>query len=197
MSAPRQGPSGSTRNWRPRRHRRASFVAVFTRVGIARRHGDAVPPERFGCEPRARASSGSIAPSGVSIHASPSTRRTALAHPAVLSHAATGPCCPAVGLENTSTAPDRVMTALFLVGCTRRSDGIASVRSDLAWHRRAALARSGPVRILQVVGQSHRRGAEMFALELASGLDAMGHDNRMVALGLAFDGGRDPDLPAL
>ena len=37
----------------------------------------------------------------------------------------------------------------------------------------------------------------MFALELASGLDAMGHDNRMVALGLAFDGGRDPDLPAL
>jgi glycosyltransferase involved in cell wall biosynthesis len=53
------------------------------------------------------------------------------------------------------------------------------------------------VRILQIVGQSHRRGAEMFALELASGLDALGHDNHVVALGLAFDGGRDPDLPAL
>ena len=37
----------------------------------------------------------------------------------------------------------------------------------------------------------------MFALELASGLDSLGHDNRVVALGLAFDGGRDPDLPAL
>src|SRR5256886_9646672 len=64
----------------------------------------------------------------------------------------------------------------------------------------ATVRRSGTiclVRILQIAGQSHRRGAEMFALELASGLDAMGHDNRMVALGLAFDGGRDPDLPAL
>jgi glycosyltransferase involved in cell wall biosynthesis len=37
----------------------------------------------------------------------------------------------------------------------------------------------------------------MFALELASGLDAQGHDNRVVALGLAFDGRRDPCLPAL
>ena len=53
------------------------------------------------------------------------------------------------------------------------------------------------MRILQVVGQSHRRGAEIFALELASGLDALGHDNRVVALGVAFDGRRDPDLPAL
>jgi glycosyltransferase involved in cell wall biosynthesis len=64
----------------------------------------------------------------------------------------------------------------------------------------ATVRRSGTitsVRILQVVGQSHRRGAEMFALELASGLDELGHDNRVVALGLAFDGGRDPDLPAL
>jgi glycosyltransferase involved in cell wall biosynthesis len=55
----------------------------------------------------------------------------------------------------------------------------------------------GPVRILQVVGQSHRRGAEMFALELASGLDMLGHENRVVALRLAFDGRSEPDLPPL
>jgi glycosyltransferase involved in cell wall biosynthesis len=53
------------------------------------------------------------------------------------------------------------------------------------------------VRILHVVGQSHQRGAEKFALELAGGLDALGHDNRVVALGLSFDGKRDPALPAL
>jgi glycosyltransferase involved in cell wall biosynthesis len=53
------------------------------------------------------------------------------------------------------------------------------------------------VRILHVVGQSHRRGAETFALELASELDALGHANRVVAIGVAFDGQRDEDLPAL
>jgi glycosyltransferase involved in cell wall biosynthesis len=37
----------------------------------------------------------------------------------------------------------------------------------------------------------------MFALELASGLDALGHENRVMALGLAFDGQSDPVLPAL
>jgi glycosyltransferase involved in cell wall biosynthesis len=37
----------------------------------------------------------------------------------------------------------------------------------------------------------------MFALELASGLDSLGHENRVVAIGLGFDGRPDPDLPAL
>jgi glycosyltransferase involved in cell wall biosynthesis len=37
----------------------------------------------------------------------------------------------------------------------------------------------------------------MFALELAHGLNENGHDNRVVALGLAFDGGNDAELPAL
>jgi glycosyltransferase involved in cell wall biosynthesis len=37
----------------------------------------------------------------------------------------------------------------------------------------------------------------MFALELAYGLDAIGHDNQVVALGLGFDGGCEAELPAL
>jgi glycosyltransferase involved in cell wall biosynthesis len=37
----------------------------------------------------------------------------------------------------------------------------------------------------------------MAALELAHELDALGHDDRVFALGLAFDGGQDPALPVL
>jgi len=37
----------------------------------------------------------------------------------------------------------------------------------------------------------------MVAMELAEELDALGHTNRVVALGLAHDGGRDPELPPL
>ena len=39
-----------------------------------------------------------------------------------------------------------------------------------------------PLRILHLVTRSHRRGAELVALELADELDALGHDNRVVAL---------------
>jgi glycosyltransferase involved in cell wall biosynthesis len=53
------------------------------------------------------------------------------------------------------------------------------------------------VRILHVVGRSQRRGAETFALELALALDARRHDDSVVALTPALDGGRDRDLPAL
>jgi glycosyltransferase involved in cell wall biosynthesis len=47
------------------------------------------------------------------------------------------------------------------------------------------------MRILHMVAHSHRRGAEMAALELASELDRLGHRNRLVALGPALDGGAD------
>jgi glycosyltransferase involved in cell wall biosynthesis len=53
------------------------------------------------------------------------------------------------------------------------------------------------VRILHVVGTSRRRGAEIFALELAAALDTRGHDDSIVALGPGPDGGSDPDLPVL
>jgi glycosyltransferase involved in cell wall biosynthesis len=55
----------------------------------------------------------------------------------------------------------------------------------------------GGMRILHLVARSQRRGAEMAALELAHELDILGHDDRVFALGLAFDGGRDPELPVL
>jgi glycosyltransferase involved in cell wall biosynthesis len=55
----------------------------------------------------------------------------------------------------------------------------------------------GGMRILHLVARSQRRGAEMAALELAHELDALGHDDRVLALGLAFDGGREPELPVL
>jgi glycosyltransferase involved in cell wall biosynthesis len=53
------------------------------------------------------------------------------------------------------------------------------------------------MRILHAVCHSHRRGSEMAALELAGELDRLGHLNRLVAMGLAPGGGRDPDLPPL
>jgi len=51
------------------------------------------------------------------------------------------------------------------------------------------------MRILQLVGRSHRRGAEIVALELAHELEALGHESRFAAIGLGHDGGRDPALP--
>ena len=54
-----------------------------------------------------------------------------------------------------------------------------------------------PMRILHLVTRSHRRGAELAALDLARELDALGHQNRMLSLGCAFDGSSLPDIPVL
>jgi glycosyltransferase involved in cell wall biosynthesis len=53
------------------------------------------------------------------------------------------------------------------------------------------------MRILHVVSRSHRRGSEQSALELADELDRLGHQNRVVALCPAFDGGQEPGLVPL
>src|SRR4051794_32244206 len=53
------------------------------------------------------------------------------------------------------------------------------------------------MRIVHVVTRSHRRGAEVVAIELADELDALGHDNQLVALALAFDGGAEARLSPL
>jgi glycosyltransferase involved in cell wall biosynthesis len=53
------------------------------------------------------------------------------------------------------------------------------------------------LRILHAVCHSHRRGSETAALELAGELDRLGYRNRVVAMGSAPDGGRDPQLPPL
>jgi len=53
------------------------------------------------------------------------------------------------------------------------------------------------LRILHLVTRSQRRGAEVVALELARQLDALGHDDRVVALVPAFDGSVESDLPPL
>ena len=45
--------------------------------------------------------------------------------------------------------------------------------------------------------RSQRRGAELVAVELARGLEALGHSNQVLALGLGFDGSEDVDLPPL
>ena len=47
------------------------------------------------------------------------------------------------------------------------------------------------------MSRSQRRGAERVALELAHELDELGHENEVVALVRALDGGRDAALPAL
>jgi len=54
-----------------------------------------------------------------------------------------------------------------------------------------------PLRILHLVARSHRRGAEIAALELAAALDDLGHENRVVALGAADSGGHETELPPL
>jgi len=53
------------------------------------------------------------------------------------------------------------------------------------------------MRIVHVVGRSHRRGAERAALELAHELDGLGHENTVFALHPAFDGSTDPELPTV
>jgi glycosyltransferase involved in cell wall biosynthesis len=60
---------------------------------------------------------------------------------------------------------------------------------------RAGDARS--MRILHLVARSHRRGAELVAVELAEELDRRGHRNRVVALGPATDGGHEIGMPPL
>lgn len=53
------------------------------------------------------------------------------------------------------------------------------------------------VRILHLVGRSHRRGAEQVARELAEELDHRGHHSHLVAVSLGHEGGRDAALPPL
>lgn len=51
-----------------------------------------------------------------------------------------------------------------------------------------------PLRILHLVARSHRRGAELVAVELADELNRRGLTNDVVALGPALDGGHEPGL---
>jgi glycosyltransferase involved in cell wall biosynthesis len=51
-----------------------------------------------------------------------------------------------------------------------------------------------PLRILHLVARSHRRGAELVAMELAEELDARGLTDDVVALGPALNGGHEPGL---
>ncbi len=53
------------------------------------------------------------------------------------------------------------------------------------------------MRILHLLARSHRRGAELVAVELADELDRLGHHDRLVALGPATDGGREPGMTPL
>lgn len=53
------------------------------------------------------------------------------------------------------------------------------------------------MRVLHLVGRSHRRGAEQVARELAVELDAQGHHDRLRAVSLGHEGDRTPDLEPL
>lgn len=53
------------------------------------------------------------------------------------------------------------------------------------------------MRILHLVGRSHRRGAEQVALELATELDQRGHLDRLLAVSAGHEGDRTPELRAL
>jgi glycosyltransferase involved in cell wall biosynthesis len=58
-------------------------------------------------------------------------------------------------------------------------------------------APSAPVRVLHLLSRSHQRGSEVVALELADELDRHGHENRVVAISPALDGGHEPGLVPL
>jgi glycosyltransferase involved in cell wall biosynthesis len=53
------------------------------------------------------------------------------------------------------------------------------------------------MRIVHVVTRSHRRGAEIVALELAAELDALGQANHVHAIALGFDGTAIPELDVM
>ncbi len=53
------------------------------------------------------------------------------------------------------------------------------------------------MRILHLVGRSHRRGAEQVARELAVELEGRGHRNRLLAVSLGHEGDRTEDLAPL
>ena len=53
------------------------------------------------------------------------------------------------------------------------------------------------LRVLHLVTRSHRRGAEVVAIELAAALDDLGSTNEVLAIALAQDGKAIADLPAL
>lgn len=57
--------------------------------------------------------------------------------------------------------------------------------------------RDPSLRIVHLVTRSHRRGAEVVALELAAALDNLGHDDEVHAIALASNRGVVASLPAL
>ena len=54
-----------------------------------------------------------------------------------------------------------------------------------------------PLRVVHLVTRSHRRGAEVFASELAAASDALGSENEVHAVARAADGQEVPGLPPL
>jgi glycosyltransferase involved in cell wall biosynthesis len=62
---------------------------------------------------------------------------------------------------------------------------------------RSAVERDRPLRVVHLVTRSHRRGAEVFALELAAASDVLGHENEVFAIALAADGDSIASLPVL
>jgi glycosyltransferase involved in cell wall biosynthesis len=70
-------------------------------------------------------------------------------------------------------------------------------QADDAPTRVAPPERTAPLRVLHLVTRSHRRGAELVAMELADELDRLGHRNRLVALSPGLDGGQEPGLVPL
>ena len=91
-----------------------------------------------------------------------------------------------------------------LTGWTTGSSGVPSSNgsSDRTGDHDESSIESGPpplepVQVLHVVGRSHRRGAELVALELAHELDLLGHENRLVAIGRSQGVNLEPDLPPL
>ena len=162
-------------------------------------------------EARVRASLGVMTPDGVTIQDAPSTRCAALAQPAVLTSAATGPCCPVVSVGKTKTAPRGDAPTPARVA-SRSSPILRTVSRGVRASEYMSRGLDGPrrsqgeprhhgnmtrMRILHLVTCSQRRGAEIVALELARQLDAVGHEDRVVALGAAFDGSVEAELPPL
>src|SRR3954471_5875518 len=127
------------RNVRARCHSRASLIAVFTTTGTRLCQPEVDLDASDASDARRRNSSGCITPSGVTIQTSPRMRLSPLAHPAVLTHAAIGPCWPAVVVGRTRIAPaDSMVEERYIQERRAPAVGVSPAAASATRHQEAA-----------------------------------------------------------
>jgi len=92
---------------------------------------------------------------------------------------------------------DRGLRKVPLAVSALADDRMHDRRAHVALTVATATMPNRHLRVVHIVTRSHRRGAEVVALELAVALDALGHDNEVYAVAQAADGQAIDELPVL